>query len=238
MSKKTPLDIINKKQRLYIWLTFVQGAFWFCLILLLGSVVANWPAINQELQYVSKQPQLTVNILPTPELAPPSASPPAIVEPPHLVIAKIGVDVPINWHVPVEQTIEFLNQGVAHLDGSAVLGEVGNLFISGHSSDYVWKNNPYAAVFALLPKLVVGDMVAIKENGQTFEYRATDIKIVEPNNVAIAQPTTTQVLTLMTCYPIGTTRLRYVVQATPVSNFDNNNASLPQTTVLPEIRFR
>lgn len=226
----------------------VQGIAVFMVVLLFAFIYANWPAVKAELAYsrIQKQVAPTTQPTATPTLAPvttvtpePTPSPAPIVESPHIVISKIGVDTPINWQVPAERTLDYLTKGVAHLAGSATLGQIGNVFITGHSSDYTWNNNPYAAAFALLPKLAVGDTIQIKENGKTFEYKVANTKIVAADNVEITRPTTTPVLTLMTCYPIGTTRERYIVQAALTSSPTQLTATTQaDSTALPEIKFR
>ncbi len=231
---------VSKKQRLYTALMVVQSALVFCIIFLVATVYANWQAISVQLAYrpttptATPTPAVTTTPTPTPKPAPVKQ----IIESPHIVISKIGVDVPISWQVPAENTIDYLNRGVAHLAGRATLGQVGNLFITGHSSDYTWHNNPYAAVFALLPKLQVGDTIEIKENGKSFVYAVNQTKVVDPNNVEVAQPTTSAVLTLMTCYPIGSTKERYIVHASLVSSPDQLTPGSQASQALPEIKFR
>lgn len=231
----------HKKQRLYTLLMIVQGLTIFVGVLLVVMVYANWPALQAEWRYAVK-PKPDSSVGPTLKpVANVTATPQPIkqiIESPHIVVEKIGLDAPITWGVPAEATINYLNKGVAHLAGSATLGQIGNVFITGHSSDYVWKGNPYAAVFALIPKLTVGDTITIKENGKSFVYQVAQTKIVAPDNVEVTKPTTTPVLTLMTCYPVGTTKERYIVQANLISSPDQLTASTQTNQTLPEIKFR
>ncbi len=226
----------RKRDRLHNIFIIVQGLCIFTGLLLLIVAYANWSAFQSELNYSLKK--ATPSASPTPNV-PPSATPIPIVEAPHLLIDTIGLDVPISWDVPAELTTDYLNKGVAHLAGSAHLGEVGNLFITGHSSDYVWKHNPYAATFALLPKLKENDTITIRENGQVYTYKVNQTRIVNPDQVEVANQTTTPVLTLMTCYPIGTTRQRFIVHASLVSSPNKVNAAATKPDyTLPEIKFR
>lgn len=207
------------------------GATVFIGILLLIFVLANLPAIKSEFNYF-----VYSNTKPSPN---PSPTPTPITEAPHIVIDKIQVDTPITWDVSAEATLDALNHGVSHLAGTARPGELGNTFITGHSSDFAWKNNPYAATFALLPKLTYGDRVTIRENGKTYVYKVMQTRIVNPDQVEVAKPTTTPVLTLMTCYPVGTTRQRFIVHAALISSPDTPRAATQNgTTVVPEIKFR
>lgn len=230
----------HRKQKLQNFFILLEGLVIFISLFLAILIFANWSAFVNELRYITK----AQTISPTPTSAPtiePQATetPSPIIEPAHIIIDKIAVDAPIQWNIPVESTVEALSRGIAHLSGSAQLGEVGNLFLTGHSSDYVWKNNPYASVFSLLPKLVPGDSIIIRENGKEYTYRVSETKIVNPNQVEVAAPTTNSIVTLMTCYPIGSTRQRFIVHADLVSSpLITEKKSVIETKTLPEIRFR
>lgn len=209
------------------------GAVVFVGVLMFIFALANWPAIKSEFNYF-----VYSNTKPSPNPST-SPTPTPITEAPHIIIDKIQVDAPITWDVSAEATLDALNHGVSHLGGTARPGELGNTFITGHSSDYVWKNNPYAATFALVPKLAYGDRVIIRENGKSYIYKVMQTRIVNPDQVEVVKPTTTPVLTLMTCYPVGTTRQRFIVHAALISSPDTPRAATHNgTTVVPEIKFR
>lgn len=235
MHKSTPR--YKKLRRLHTLFISVLMGVVFLAIFLGGFVYANWPAIRNEIAYATRKTVAQSTATPTP-ITSTQSTPEPIVEPAHIIINKIGVDAPINWNIPAEQTLEALNHGVAHLAGTAELGQIGNLFISGHSSDFVWKKNPYAAIFSLLPKLTVGDTIVIRENGKAYAYRVSETKIVDPNEVSVADPTTTPVLTLMTCYPIGTTKERFIVHAQLISSPDKPVSANSYHGSVPPIQFR
>lgn len=221
----------------------VLGLTIFAALFLTVTVVTNWSAVENEIAYAFHRPSISrADILSSATPLPTDSPAPimAVVEPARLLIDKIGVDVPVVWNVPIDQTVESLNRGVAHLANSARLGEIGNLFITGHSSDYVWKHNPYAAVFSLLPKLQPGDDISFRENGQTFVYRVTQTKIVGPDHIEVTNQTSTPIITLMTCYPVGTTRERFIVQANLIAAPNVALTPVKQTGsyTLPEIKFR
>ncbi len=233
----------KRKQQLHLLFLACLGLTVFTAIFLVFTVYANWAAVKNEVAYRLQQPPVPTPLpLPSKRSAAtpaPTPTPIPIVEAPHIIIDKIGLDVPISWDVPVDQTVEYLNHGVAHLAGSAHLGEIGNVFITGHSSDYVWKKNPYAAVFSLLPKLEDGDTITVRENGKTYVYRLISTRIVNPDQVEVTKPTLTPILSLMTCYPVGSTRQRYIVQAALISSPEKPVAvSQQQAETLPAIKFR
>lgn len=133
----------------------------------------------------------------------------------HLVIEKIGVDVPIMWdisNIPAD-TEHNLKNGVIHLRDTAKPGDEGNVFITGHSSDYFWSNGKYKEAFVLLDKLVVGDKIYINYNNVVYGYNVIDIKIVKPSNLSVLEQGEDKKLSLMTCTPVGTALNRLVVIA-------------------------
>ena len=81
-----------------------------------------------------------------------------------LYIESIDVRAPIAFRVPNDEKeiSENLKRGLIHLEGSSFPGEQGNVFITGHSSNYPWVKSNYNSVFALLDKMVVGDLILIK----------------------------------------------------------------------------
>lgn len=130
-----------------------------------------------------------------------------------LVIDKISLDVPISWDVNTDLIIEKLKDGVVHYENTSRPGEGGNIFIVGHSSNYSWVNSQYNSVFALLDKLIRGDQVSIYYNSKKYTYEVVDQKVVNAKNVEIIDNTNEEMLTLMTCWPVGTSLNRLVIQA-------------------------
>lgn len=217
----------KKRQRLYAIFIALVGMVTFVTIFLGVLVYSQWPAIQNEIAYALNKPKPTPTTTASPE-----PTPTPINEPAHVIIEKIGVDAPLQWDVAAPDTLEALNHGVAHLAGTAKPGEIGNTFITGHSSDFTWKQNPYAAVFSLLPKLVPGDVIKVRENGYEFTYTVTHTRIVNPDQVEVANQTNTPILTLMTCWPIGSTKQRFIIHANltksptaPVSREGSNSGS-------------
>ena len=122
--------------------------------------------------------------------------------PTRLVIPRINVDVPVVEGVDWEQ----LKKGAGHLIGSANPGERGNVFIAGH-------NDIYGEIFRDLKDLKVGDEITAYAGQQVYRYIVRATRIVEPDDVSVMYPTSSPVLTLMTCHPYMVDSHRLVVIA-------------------------
>jgi len=131
-------------------------------------------------------------------------------------IPKISVKAPIIWDTPEEEILDKLTSGVAHYKGTSHPGAGGNIFLVGHSSNYFWVSSDYNTIFSLLDKLERGDRVEITYNNKKYFYDVEDKKVVNPEEVGVLQNTPKETLTLMTCWPVGTSLDRLIVQASLV----------------------
>ena len=122
--------------------------------------------------------------------------------PTRLVIQSIGVDVPVVEGDGWEQ----LKRGAGHHIGSANPGERGNCFISGH-------NDIYGEIFRDLEEVKAGDQIVVHADEQPYVYIVRTTRIVEPDDVSVMYPTSTPILTLLTCYPYMVDSHRLVVIA-------------------------
>ena len=133
----------------------------------------------------------------------------------NLIIDKIAVAAPVIINVDGNNKASYdkaLEDGVAHLKGSASPGRNGNSFLFGHSSYFPDKPGNYKEVFINLNDLIPGDIFEIQTESGRYVYRITDKKVVEPNDVSVAaQNMSLKQMTLMTCWPIGTIEQRLVV---------------------------
>ncbi|OGD91186.1 hypothetical protein A3D07_02040 [Candidatus Curtissbacteria bacterium RIFCSPHIGHO2_02_FULL_42_15] len=105
---------------------------------------------------------------------------------------------------------------LALFPGSAIPGDVGNSFITGHSilPQFADPTN-YKAIFTELPKLEIGDEVLVNLDDKTIRFVVQYSKVVEPDDLSVLGPITQngRNLTLMTCVPPGTNTKRLVVVA-------------------------
>lgn len=105
-----------------------------------------------------------------------------------------------------------LSNNLAHLPGSALPGEKGNVFISGHSALSPLLNLKKAP-FGNLTDLKKGDEIIIEAVGVKFKYRVIETKVVDPKELSIITPPEPlgRYISLMTCVPPGLNYKRLVV---------------------------
>lgn len=107
-------------------------------------------------------------------------------------------------------------QNLAHMPGTALPGERGNVFITGHSSlPQLFSSGGFKAIFAHLPEIKRGDEIIVDVEGQRFIYVVEGLKVVDPKEVRVINPPDPggRYLTLMTCVPPGLYLKRLVVLA-------------------------
>jgi len=130
-----------------------------------------------------------------------------------LRIPTIGASLPV-FHGTSD---EMLERGVGHLQGSALpVGGAGtNSVLTGHSGI------PQSRLFTDLHDLVVGDVVTVEVVGETLTYQVDRIATVLPTETDLLQPVPgADLLTLVTCTPIGVNTHRLLVQAHRVDEAD------------------
>lgn len=131
----------------------------------------------------------------------------------HIKITKINVYAPIVFSPSADEpTIQsYLQRGIVHYPGTAKPGEVGNTFLTGHSSNFWWIKGKYNYVFVNLDKMVVGDQAVIYHSGNKYVYTVNEKRVVTPKETSVLAQTDTPILTLMTCTPPGTNWKRLIV---------------------------
>ncbi|MBQ6396019.1 class E sortase [Candidatus Saccharibacteria bacterium] len=138
-----------------------------------------------------------------------------------LIIPKLNVEVPIEFGVEYTDVMAAMNSGVAHyrINGaSAYPGEIGNFVITGHSAGDIYSSNPYKFIFSGLERLEEGDLIYVHYNGTRFTYKMIRREVIEPTEVSkLIYETDKPVMTLITCYPLGTSRYRLLVTAEQIS---------------------
>lgn len=110
-----------------------------------------------------------------------------------------------------------LNFGPALVLSAAPIGKPGNVVLAGHRTSW----------FRPLENITQGDTIAVSwfdtRRHALFErtYTVDLIQVVEPQNLALIGPTPDDALTLITCYPFGSSPhspLRFIVRASPLGS--------------------
>lgn len=139
-----------------------------------------------------------------------------------IVIPRIGAASRVIINVDPSNEKEYLaalQKGVAHAKGTVFPGMDGISFYFSHSTDSFWDVGRYNAIFYLLKDMQIGDDVYIYFKNQRYNYKVTQIEILDPSDVSLlvnAQNVKEQEIVLQTCWPPGTTWKRFIVIAKPV----------------------
>lgn len=133
----------------------------------------------------------------------------------NIPLVDVEVDPWATFETMHEVFMEELKKWIVRYPGTAKPGEVGNAFIFGHSSNYPWIKSEFNAVFALLDKLDKGDEIIVYYQQKKYIYTVTDHATVKPGDVKTLESRdhTKKELSLMTCWPVGTTLERLIVFA-------------------------
>jgi len=117
-------------------------------------------------------------------------------------IPAIGVDARVEEGDGWEQ----LRRGVGRHIGSANPGVRGNMVLSAH-------NDIFGEIFRDLDRLEEGDEIVISTQTRAYTYRVVEVRIVEPTEVGVMDPTHEPTVTLISCYPYLIDNQRIVVTA-------------------------
>lgn len=128
-----------------------------------------------------------------------------------LTIPKIGIN-----QVKVVVNSNDFDLNLAHLPGSPLPGEKGNVFITGHSSiSSPIQSERDKAFFVSLHNIKKGDEVVAEVFSQKIIYEVVGVKIVDPKDLSVINPPDElgRYMSLMTCVPPGFNTKRLVVLA-------------------------
>lgn len=134
-----------------------------------------------------------------------------------IIIPKLGANGRIIANIDPYDEKEYqyaLTQGVAHAKGTAFPGTVGNVFLFSHSSVNFYDAIRYNSIFYLISKLEKGDEIDLYYKKNKYVYRVTEKKMVDPKDTSyLTKETSEKTVTMMTCWPPGTTYKRLLVRA-------------------------
>lgn len=104
-----------------------------------------------------------------------------------------------------------LNRGAGRIAGTARIGEPGNLGIAAHRDGF----------FRVLKDVQIGNLLLLERLDATDVYRIVSTVVVDPSDVSVLEPTATDSVTLVTCFPfyyVGSAPQRFIVHAQLVSS--------------------
>lgn len=99
-----------------------------------------------------------------------------------------------------------LRRAVGHVPSTALPGQAGNAAFAGHRDTF----------FRKLRDVRKGDEIVFTTAAGTHRYVVNELRVVQPSDVSVLEPTNSPVLTLVTCYPfnyIGSAPERFIVRA-------------------------
>lgn len=136
--------------------------------------------------------------------------------PGRLEIPSLKINVPIMWSSDPKNFEKDLQSGVIHYPGTALPGQIGTAYISGHSSNYVWAKGNYNSVFSKLGDLAdytSFKITVVQKNGKdaVLYYVVKSRQEYKPDDQAQFMNSGVSTVALSTCWPVGTTQKRLVV---------------------------
>ncbi len=136
--------------------------------------------------------------------------------PGRLQVPSLKIDAPLIWSSDPGNFEDDLKKGVIHYPGTALPGQIGTTYISGHSSNYAWAKGNYNHIFTHLGDLKDNASfeitVTLKGGKQvTLHYVVTGRKEYQPDDQVQFINSGSSIVNLSTCWPIGTTQKRLVV---------------------------
>jgi sortase A len=142
-----------------------------------------------------------------------------------LEIPAIGIDKIVVEGVQTDD----LRKGPGHFPETPLPGEYGNSAIAGHRTTY-------GQPFYDIDLIVIGDEIAVTTRAGRFVYVVDDISIVGADDYALVVPTvdpTKATLTLSSCHPKFSAKLRYIVRAS-IDISRSDPVSMPAPLPLPD----
>lgn len=186
--------------------------FGLCCIAIVSLVLLVLPYLPR-LRFLIQRPRIDATSYQAAAQATKNGRPssPEVAKPGNrLILPSIGVDAQVidgsNIYVIGK------NQGVWRETGTIDPSENGNIVIAGHRFLYTATNGGW---FYSLPELKNGQKIYIRWQDKTYEYEVYNSKTVLPSEVDIRDndPNVPKKLTMYTCYPLGSTAKRFVIEA-------------------------
>lgn len=208
---------------------FVPFAAGFAVLFIFLFLQYNSTIIAYAVNYISPGNINPQNIIADPNLS-------TSVDPaPRLIIPKINIDISVDYNT----TPDYDSQMAAMKDNVAYFGipgansrpgQLGNVPLSGHSSNDFTESGTAKFIFARLEQLTKGDVFYLNYEGTRYTYTITRTAVVKPSEVNVLQVGNDKpYATLITCTPLGTAEKRFIVFAEQISPSPSEAKPAPTT---------
>lgn len=139
----------------------------------------------------------------------------APVLPTHIVIAKLGIDLPVQnpTTTDVQALDNILASAVVRYPQSGALNSTTNVLIFGHSSYLPVVHNKLYKAFNGIQNLNYGDEIKVQSGDTTYVYKVFNVRKASAEDDEIALQTGKRQITLLTCDSFGKKSDRFVVEA-------------------------
>lgn len=124
---------------------------------------------------------------------------------------EVAVPIALSPSLNDKDVLDTLIYGATLYPNGILPGQLGNAFISAHSTGEPWKGK-YRFAFLRLNELEVGHEMHVDINGARYTYRVVGKNLVKPTSdflVESGRPKPT--LTLMACWPLWTANQRMLI---------------------------
>lgn len=201
--------------------TFVSA---FLLVFGVGTMVSTYLPIvaiklSGQFQYHPQLPLaeardedfFVINSTPAKQLFPALTNPTNVKPGNWLHIPAIGVEIPLEMSKSLEDgdVLAALKSGAALYPNGILPGQLGNLFISLHSSGTNVLQGRYALAYVRGGELVPGNLAHVDYKHTRYTYMLTDSEVVHPDpNFRVVSDRPVPTLTVMSCTPIWTANKR------------------------------
>jgi sortase A len=180
----------------------VRGVLFACALLLLGycAFILVDTGVFQNRERRQLESLLTQAAAARAHNTPPPAAAAGLIG--RIEIPRLDVSV-----IVIEGSTEaILRHAAGHIAGTALPGEPGNVGISAHRDTF----------FRPLRNIRRDDIITVTTLLGVYSYRVVSTVIVPPSDLSVLNPGSSQVLTLVTCYPfyfVGASPDRFIVRA-------------------------
>ncbi len=158
---------------------------------------------------------------------------------PRLIIPKINVDIGVDYNATTayESQMAAMKSSVAYFGipgANSKPGQLGNVPLSGHSSNDFTDSGDAKFIFARLEQLQKGDIFYLNYESVRYTYTITRTTVVLPSQVNSLQVGSDKpYATLITCTPLGTAQKRLLVFAEQISPSPSDAKAAPGAAATP-----